>query len=70
MPRPPDERGPAGTSRRAPIANPLTRLDNPNDTLPARDPQRRVALIIGRKFSLRLGVALVVAGSIGAGGVP
>jgi hypothetical protein len=70
MPRPPDAKGPAGTSRRASVVNSLTRSDAPQDTLTARDPQRRAALTISRKFSLRFGVALVVAGSIGAGGLP
>jgi hypothetical protein len=65
MRRPPDERGPAGASCRASILNRITKLDAPQHNLIARDPQRRAAAIIARKYALRLGVAVVVASAIG-----
>jgi hypothetical protein len=52
----------------ASIANPCTGQDAPPHMLIVRDPQRHAAAILARKFSLRPAVALIVAGSMNAGG--
>jgi hypothetical protein len=64
MPRHPETRNAPGASRRV-VAGTLSNTDRPHHNRAIRDPQRRTAAILSRKYALRFGVALVVAGELG-----
>lgn len=63
MRNPPETRNAPSANRRV-VAGTFLKPDSHQDNRAIRDPQRRVALLLSRRYSLRLGVALVVADAL------